>query len=263
MVKLWKREIELIVGGKRITSPPLDIDFEIRFDTDEEPNDGRISIYNLSRDTMNRIKVGEAIVVNAGYQGDVGTIFAGAVDRKFGMWRATDHITEIEVGDTLVEWSRVRVSKSYQAGIKASAVVRDVLKSLGLEIGALSLPTDVTYSRGRSVNGPVRTVLSELARDCGAKLHIFNGAVFLNDPAAGQRTGFVLRHDTGLVESPERVEGIEGVDYKVISLLNHRIKPDTILKIESRTATGLFRVVSGYHIGSDSDFFTEMEVVAV
>lgn len=264
MPKFWKREVEVKVAGRSVKSPPFDVDFIVNFDTDPEPNEGEVTIYNLTRDTVNRIVKDSSIIISAGYSGDTGTVFAGVVDYKEGYWDGPDRILKLEIGDATDKWAKATINKSYKAGSKASQIIPDALGLFGLEIGSFKLPNDVVYASGCTLSGSLQAEVRKIVTDCGAKFHISNGAIFINGPDDGKKTGFLLRHDTGLVGSPERIQGDEAeADYKVKSLLNYRIHADTLLQIQSETANGWFRVVSGRHKCNESDFYTEMEVVAL
>lgn len=93
-------------------------------------------------------------------------------------------------------------------------------------------------------------------------MYINKGRIFIRDENKGTETGFLLNSDTGLISSPEKVEeekdGQKIIKYKVQSLLNHKIGVDSLIKIESKTINGNYRVESGVHTG---DFITEMIVV--
>lgn len=264
---LFRRRVSVSLGGVRLDSPPFDIHFLYRFDTDPEPNTAVIDIFNLSNDTINRFKKGSPVILNAGYEGDTGTLIAGdaSIVRTFYETSSSgnERILRLEVGESTERWLSHTISKTYKPGSKASMIMADMLASFGLEIGALRLPEDKTYSNGRTFNGPLRNALRQIAEECGAKLHITGGAVFVQPLNQGNRIAFVLNSDTGLIDSPERVEDNNGIRWSVLSLLNYRIRPDSIIKIESRNTTGFFRVIKGEHICSDGDYETRMEVAPV
>lgn len=110
----------------------------------------------------------------------------------------------------------------------------------------------------------LQSVMRQIVAETGSKFHISHGKILIRPWDAGTQTGFMLNSDTGLIESPQPFEEerdgqiIKG--YNVRMLLNHRVTVDSILKLESKTANGIFRVKKGVHTG---DFITEVEVVAV
>lgn len=265
MSRLFLREAEVIVAGRSIKSPPLSIDFQIPLDTDPEPNLAKIKIYNLSDDTMNRIRKGLPLILNAGYQDDVGTVFAGIIEESRGGWeivsqQGSDRVLDLIVGEATDRWLNTFVNKSYKTGIKGSQIISDLLKTFGLEIGAFKLPRDVTYSKGRTLSTSLQAALRSVAGDCGAKLHISNGAVFIRPQNEGTRVAFVLNSNTGLIDAPQRLETDDEREWLVTSLFNHRIRADSILKVESRNLDGFCRVVKCEHTWSDAEAETRMEV---
>lgn len=259
---IFRRRIEVMIDSLKFIYPGLFIDFRTAFDDDPEPNTGEIVIYNVSDESENRIKKGQTIILNAGYEGDVGTIFAGVVEEAYSKWDGPDKQLRIACGDATDRWANATVNKTYVAGTSASQIIRDMLGNFGLEVGQVSLSQDIVYPRARTFSMPLRTALQQLSKDTGSKFHISNGSVVFRAVQGGKETGFILNADSGLIGSPERVTGNDDVDYSLFCFLNHRIHADSIIKIESRTVNGIFRVVKGEHVGNRQDFITRLEVKA-
>lgn len=268
---LFDRKVELIVGGNRFVYPDFDIYFQITYDTDSEPDTGEIIIFNLSDQTTKEIKKGQPVILNAGYGDDVGTIFAGTINKVDGGWDQVDRLLTLQVGDSTEAWMTTTVNKAYKPGIKSSQVIKDILKEFGLEIGTFKLAKDVTYPNGRSISGSIESVLRQIVtQDCSSRFYVQGGAVIIHPPGEGNRIAFVLNADTGLIETPQRTEkedesgkGEAAEGYNVYSLLNHRIRASSVVKIESRTASGFYRVEKAIFIGNEMDFYTQMEVYDV
>lgn len=248
------------VAGLRITSPPLSIEFDMPFSDSADGNVGMIKVLNLSDQTIARISVGTPIVLEAGYQGDVGTVAVGTVEEATTAWEGIDKITTLVVGDGTSYWLTAWVNQSWRAGVRASEIARDIIGALGLNVGRIQLPNDATYPSGKVFSTSAKAALEEIAADTGAKLHVTRQAVYLVPPGHFEQVGVFLSADTGLLESPqpstERPEA-----YRVRMLLQHRITTDSLIEIASRTATGRFRVVSGRHKSSVQEHVTEVLVV--
>lgn len=266
--RFWKRRIEVIGGGRSFTNwkpnNTFEIDFRVPFDDSDEPNISTIEIYNLSKDSISAIKKGKNIILNAGYEGDIGTILQGTIESCHTRWEGVDKITKLTVGEGSEQWLKSYVSKSFKPGIKSSAILKDLAGQYGMELGDFQLQNDKIYPRGRSVSGMLQSVMRQIAKETGSKFHISNGKIYIRPWSAGNATGFRLTSDTGLIESPqpfeeEDSEGDAKHGYKVKMMLNHRINVDSIIRIESRTVTGNFRVQKGTHYG---DFTTDVEVLA-
>lgn len=263
MTKLWHRKVELIAGGKSFTNDRFEIDFRIPFDDYDEPNISTIEIYNLSDNSISAIERGQNIILNAGYEGDVGTILQGTIEELSTRWEDVDKITRIVVGEGSEPWLTAYVSKSFTPGMTASAVLRELVGQFGMELGEFNVAKDITYPRGLSVSGMLQDVMRDIVSDTGSKFYISNGKIYIRPWKDGTETGYLLYADTGLIESPQPFqdydyEGNVIKGYKVVMALNHRVGVDSIIQIESKTANGIFRVQSGVHYG---DFTTEVEVV--
>jgi len=269
MPKLFIRQTEVLVAGIKFAEPNYTINFKTNFDYDEDPNEGEIEILNLTNDTISKIEKGQDIILNAGYKDDVGTIFAGAIEKAELKVNFPDRTLKISAYEASESYLNTNISKSYTAGTKASYIIKDLLGTVGLEIGYFQLSNDITYLSGKIVSGSLRNAIRDIViNDCSSKIYITNGAVIVRPDGTGNDIGFVLNSDTGLIESPSKIDkqstdGVDTADYSVKCLLNHRVRTDSIFQIESRTANGLFRVNKGYHQKTDSDFITYTEVIAV
>ncbi|MCL2188423.1 MAG: hypothetical protein FWC16_00810 [Defluviitaleaceae bacterium] len=262
MSNFWIRQANIIAGGLRFNSDDLDISFDVTFDNDEEPDIASASIYNLSDNSINAIKKSKHVIINAGYRGDIGTIFAGSLQNVNTRWHGVDKVTSFTVGDGANEWLTTHVSETYAEGIRASAILEDLTDKFGLELGKLELVNDLTYPKGRCIDAMLKDAIIQIVRECNTTFKISKGRIFIMPEEEGYQTGFVLNDRTGLIGSPEVFErednGETKEGYKVKMLLNHRITVDSILSIESRTANGMFKVLTGRH-RSGGEFVTEVE----
>ena len=259
MAKYWMQKAEVLVAGKKFIKDDFEIDFLVNFDDDPEPNISHVMIYNLSDTTIALLKKGENIILNAGYEGDVGTILLGTIDKQETTWEGIDKVTKLTVGEGSDQWLNAYVNKSYAPGTSSQAILTDLAGMFGMELGELRLVNDITYARGRSVSGMLQSVIRQVVAETNSKFHISQGKILIRPWEAGTQTGFLLNADTGLIESPQPFEEEGKAGYRVRMLLNHRITVDSILQIQSKTANGTFRVRKGSHSG---DFITEAEVVA-
>jgi len=264
LADLFGRSGEIIIGSLKFDYNEYDYEFIIEFDNDSEPNTGEVRIYNLSQDTISKITKDTAIIVNAGYQNDTGTIFAGNIDEVIIERNDIDEIVKLNVGDATDRWLNTKVNKSYKAGIKASQILNDITSLFGLEIGQISLTNDIVYKGGKVVSGSLSQTIKSIVNDCDSKFTIVNGTIIISTKGYGRTTAVVLNSDTGLVESPTRLEQkTNDAEYKVRALLQNKVTTDSIIKVESSTLNGLCRVIRGKHIGNDNDYITEMEVITI
>ena len=256
----YLRDISLIAGGKKFKYPDFTIYFRVNFDDDEDANDARIEVYNLSQSSANAIKKSDYLILNAGYDGDIGTIFTGEVDNVDIDRQQADKIATIEATDREL-WKEVKVSETWKEGTKASAIINDILGKTGFDIGDLDLPEDKEYKRGKTIDTTAYKAMKELARDCKAKFHYNKGQAFLRDKEEGDDKGVMVDKKHGLVDVPERINDEEDEGWNVTMLLNHNVTTDVKIKVKSKTANGTFRARKGEHICDRDRFYTKVEAV--
>ena len=257
---LINRIIDVSITGpnKTFSYPDLEITFSGDFNEDPQPNTYRVEIYNLSRDSIADINQGESIVLNAGYQDDVGIISAGVVTDIDVDNRGVDVLTKIDFQDASNEWLNAIISRSYTGPILASAIITDLSQSIGLEVGRIDLVNDINYQTGKTVFGKLSNTIRRIARECNTQINISSGRIDFVGRNAGFETGFILNSETGLISSPEKIDSKDSQsEYLVRMLLNHRIRPRSILEIESLTVSGTFFVIRGSY---NSDYTMEVEV---
>jgi hypothetical protein len=270
MSNLFMRQTEVLTGGLSLSEPNYSIYFKVDFDYDINADKGQIEIKNLSNETMNSIRKGKNIILNAGYEGDTGTIFAGVIQTVKTTSEDGERTTTITALDANEQLLTANINKGYAKGTKASAIIRDALKDVGLEIGSFTLKKDITYLRGKTISGSLIHSLKNIVNDCHSKIYINKGIVTIIPQGTGKNIAFVLNSESGLIESPTRIDKkstdtVIQSDWAVKCLLNHRIVTDSIFQIKSRTANGLYQVVKGYHKKTDTydELVTYVEVISI
>lgn len=276
-MKFWKRSATLQIGPKRYDMENLYFEFEVPFRDSEELGSATITVHNLAESTRKSIKKGNVVILNAGYEGDIGVIFTGKISRVVHKKQDTEWITTITAAEALEEWLTSEVNKTYVAGSKASAIVKDLLNLFGLEVGTMELVTDKEYPRGKVCRGKVKNVLTEIVTsDCKSRFLIRNGTVTINDPKKGLDLGYVLSSATGLLRATEESEDTETTTnqttiddgseaeeagYTRRCLLNYHLGPADTITISSSSLNGKYLIKSGKHKGSPGgDWVTEIEV---
>lgn len=265
MSKLFRRVVEAISGNVKMNNTDLDIEFEIPFDDDLDPNLSEIKVYNLSQTTINQLKQGQELTINAGYKEDKGLILAGEISFVSSKREGTDKSTTIKVLDSVPYDSKKTLQRSYKNNIKADAVISDLARELGLKVAVLKLPTTKTFEKGYSIDGEIIKAIQAIAKDCGASAYISRQQTYIRSIKEGDDHNFVLKADTGLVGSPEYFEeernGKTVKGYKVKSLLQYRMSTGSIIQIESIEVKAKGRVRKGKHICKGDSYYTEAEVV--
>ena len=277
----WIKDIDVLAGGKKFESlgdNALEIDFDISFNDKEEPDVSEVTIYNLSEDSINEIKKQGYCIVNAGYRemGNKACVVSGDIEDVTTDWEGLDKVIKIKVSDGGKEWRQAKLNKTYAEGTKASLIMQDLCGVLGYEVVEIKPKEDITYKLGKTIKGYCSDNLKKLVKDTKSKMYINKKRITIRDEKKGNDIGFLLNSETGLVGNPtlnkddsgdktdlrnsekkKKKNKEEKKTWKVICLLNAKIETDSIIKIESKTCNGQFRVVSGKHT---KDFNTELVV---
>lgn len=278
MSNLYMRKTTFLISDREITDP-LTIKFSVPFGDNEKVDTIDISVYNLKDSTINAIATNKAAILSAGYVDDNGVIFAGTLKKKETKWEGLDKITTFKCIDCTMDYTKTVIKRTYGRNTHASLILRELARDAGLAIGDIDLPVDFIYRSGKALNGKIKFLVAEIAKDCKAKLHINKGRMYVRDRAKGDKLGLDISKETGLINEPEEIEEevkdekksktknpkkkLKG--YKIKVLLNHKITTDVIIKLTSRKVNGLFRVSKGEHKGDTSgqEYYTECEVVPV
>lgn len=280
MSAFWIRSADIQIGNQRYSMDPgLYFSFKVPFKDSEELESVNFTVYNLNENTRNNIKKGDPVILNAGYEGDIGCLFTGIVNEAQSKKSNTEWITEITATAALKEWLETDINKTYMADTDAESIGRDLLNIFGVEVGRMELVKNVVYPRGKVCRGKVKDLLKRIfVEECGCRMLIRNYQILINDPNQPINTGILLSPDTGLLEdsgdsdstiiatAAEERKSKETKDElgKTIHLkcfLNHRIGAGDLVTVQSSKRSGTYQVVSGEHSGSpDGDWFTQLEV---
>lgn len=274
----WIRAANLTIGKNKYSLERLTFKFDIPFEDSDEPPVATITVTNLSEKTRAGIKKNDPIILNAGYEGDVGCILIGKVVGLKHKQSNVDWTTTITVQPCADEILGSLINKTYAENMKASAIVRDLLNIFGVEVAKCELTEDKTYPRGRVCRGNLKQVLTEIVvNECKSRFIIrTTGQIYITKAADGINNGVTLTTATGLLRSDEEKIAIpvetdlnsqktgEDRDEDTISrscLLNYRIATAEVVKIQSSDLNGKFIVVKGKHTGGKTgDWKTSMEV---
>lgn len=263
--KLFGRVIKVHIEGDYkadFTGDNLHIEFEVPFDDDEKPNVTTVSIFNLSANSVNRIKKGGSMTIQAGYKSDYGVLSKGKISRvsthKDGVNRITT-IYMLEGQDYSGKKTKEKIT--FKAGTKADVIIKRLVSALGFKLLEMKLPKNVVYKKGYTVTGNIENNLIEVVKDCGASMYNRRGGRVIRSIKEGTDERFRLEESTGLLGSPEPFEEEDAKGFNVNSLLQHRITTASIIEIKSKTANGKYRAKKGKHLCKGNEFRTEMQVI--
>lgn len=235
MSQQYNRKVTLILveGEKGLDLSEFRVSFKTEQQDRESPATAAIRVYNLSKDTIKRIR-GEfsKVVLQAGYEGEEGVIFQGTI-KQFGIGRETptDTYLDILAADGDQAYNYATVNKTLAAGSSPAdrvKVATDAMTPMGVTPGYAPSYTGGILPRGKVLFGLARAVLRQETRSQGQSWSINNGRVHIL-PLSGYLPGeaVVLSSTTGLIGIPEQT--IDGI--RARCLLNPKIVVGGLVQI--------------------------------
>jgi hypothetical protein len=268
MMEMFGRRAVLQMGTVEVDG--LRVAFRIARDNKPEPNQGEVSVWNLSRNTRAKLADQEVPVgLQVGYGGEISQLFSGDIpaDGISTVREGPDWVTTFRAGDGEKAYRTARIQESFGKGTKLADVLKKAAKQMGVGVGnALSKLADgdlegaVTEMFGGAVlSGPVPRELDRLLRSYGYEWSIQDGQLqVVERDGHTDDEAVLLRPDTGLIGSPE--PGKNGFT-KIRSLLQPQILPRRRVKLETASFDGFFVVAKVTHTGDTygPEWYSEFE----
>jgi hypothetical protein len=274
----WIREASLTIGNNKYTLGALNFSFDVPFEDSDEPPVATVKVTNLSETTRSNIKKNDPVILNAGYDGDVGCIFIGKVTGLKHNWSNTDWTSTLTAMSCADEILNRLINKTYTENITATTMVRDLLNIFGVEVNKCELSINKSYPRGRVCKGVLKQVLTEIVvSECKSRLVIRpTGQIYITKADDAINNGVLLTTETGLLRSNAEKVAIpvetasnsqktgEEREEDTISrscLLHYGISPAELVMVRSNDLNGKFVVVKGKHTGGRTgDWKTTMDL---
>ena len=224
-------------------------------------NEAHLTAWNLSRETVARLREARPTIrLRAGY-GDPDLIFTGQLTSARRVRNGADVVAEIDLGDGYDAVQTATLSQTWPGGTPAAKMLLDAAFSFGLPLGESDVGTIIAEAGDVGASptlvdefvheGSTRELLDLLARTYRFEWSVQDGALVmlpLSRPLAGEVVR--LSPSSGLVDQPSpmtlaaaesgRVESIEGVQFA--ALMTGRIRPGALVSIEAEDVDGIFRV---------------------
>lgn len=253
-------------GKIEIKSSELDFEFKVPFDDDMEANEAEITVYNLSKTTVSRLKRKSSISIEAGYKDDTGVVFKGFIDKVSTKYSGADKVTTIKCLDTIKK--KKVANLSFAKNTKASYILKTLIDKTGLPVAVFNARRDHTYTSEQTVDGDLMENIKKYAKVCGISVYVNKGKIYARHLKKGDNINFTVQASTGMLGCPEEYEEeITAEDFKetvkgynITMLLQHRMTTGAIINLSSEVAKGKFRVQSGTHKFSSSECTTEIKV---
>lgn len=238
------------------------IKFKIIKTSDSSPNKSNIQIYNMTKETRALTeKKGLVFILKAGYETSEEKIFSGDVARAITELDGPDYVTTFEAGDGEKAFQTARLEKSFQEGSDIKDIFAEVIGSLGQTIKDVTSIKSQKINNGVTLSGLSRNHMNELAEKHGLEWSIQDGGVqVLEKNKSTKETAILLNSNTGLIGVPKKKED-GSID--VVSLLQPKIKPGRLIKIESNFLTGEYVCRKVTHVGDThgQEWYSQIEAV--
>lgn len=258
-----------VPGQPGVVFKDLRVVFKVEKSLSSCPNKSEIKIYNLARArrTLAEQK-GLVAVLKAGYGVDqngnpnLESIFAGNIARVITTQEGPDYVTALEAGDGEVAYRSSNFEQTFSAGSAIKDVFTGILGSLGLSAGDTSGVPAGNIISSLSLSGPARKQMDDLAARTGSEWSIQDQAVqFIVKGGTRNQTAILLTPQTGLITIPKRKKELKKDGLEITSLLQGKIKPGSLIRVETKSLTGTYRAQKVTHHGDThgKEFFTIME----
>lgn len=277
----FKRVVEVIIGpknGKGELISELRIGFKIERTDSSTPNKASIKIYNLSKDTHNKISsAGNHLTLRAGYADEsVAAICFGDVVSARRTKEGMDYVTEIEAYDGRTASVGTLVSVSFAEKTNAKTVAKAFTDALGLAVkGEKNIPPGLKYDGGFAFIGAATEGLSQVLNRAGLVFTIQNEMLYIGKKGeAFEKTGLELSAETGLLTVPQPVKD-KSADATVNSdaasrwefstMLFPEIIPGAACNVKSSTLNGAVKICKAVYTGDNwtGDFRVDVEAEQV
>lgn len=229
----------------------LHISFSIEKSDAESANTAKIQVWNLSDQNLNILDSRDCVVeLKAGYGGNNALLLVGNITSAVTVMDCADRMTELEAADGRAELRDTNITVSYNGPTDCKEIYQYTAGQMGLAIKFAEALTFKTLPNGYSFVGKGRTVLQRLADCCGHAWSVQNGIIQVTYPGKPvSEKGYLLSSDTGLIGKPKRItigsnagNRDSQTGWEVEYLLNGAIGVNDVVRLESRAASGYFRV---------------------
>lgn len=269
MPVLFGRQVFVELGtessgtGRRLEG--LRIGFEVDCNDGSEPNNAKVEVYGVGRDTVAMMQEDDALIrLYAGYTSTTGArlLFEGnptdggvKLDK-----RGADRVLVVEAQDGGNVYRTSFIAESYAVPTTSGQLFDRLALAFGLPLGSTSgVDRDIDFPHGIALTGPVRQQMDRVAAMSGARWQIRDGALHIW-PAGGTtgESATVFSAAAGnLIGSPKPTD--DGIE--VTALLAPTLRPGKPFRVESEDYTGDY-VATSVRFRGDSGWARDFYVIA-
>lgn len=281
MISQFNRQVSLIIGtpglqGKELGK--LSFEFYIKKTETRDDNTCRLTIYNLSKETRDKIQaLKDILILKTGYLGtNMEVLFTGLIKDINHYYSAPNWISDMTVNDTGSLLDTMRFNLSYSSGTQLTTIIQDIVKQLSINLKPLPTLSPKQYVFGFSFMGTAKDALDILCNDLDCKWSVQNGSLKLVKNGQADSSEIInISTQTGLLGRPvwannvtkEKDQNNNAIwGWKIISLLQPKIEPGGRVMLNSLVATNnLCKVIDVEHQGEThgSTWETRLNTVIV
>jgi hypothetical protein len=243
--KIEKLLRQRAIGGRaelvnnRVLLPPS-ISIDVNISNSSDPNDAKVTIYNLSPQTQRDLLTeGAAIEIWAGYWPGNGPeeyaqIFSGQIRKAQTRPEGADSLTEIECGDgdDAIAHARVRKRMGETTHKEITQAILEAFKEFGVKAGRIDVP-DFTESRPRTIDRSARREMDDICRQHDLQWSIQENVLNVyprNEPLDVKEREMILSPESGVIESPQFSD--DGLELKTLML--PWLRPGQTFRLENK-----------------------------
>lgn len=275
----FNRQIELLVGqnnGLNLVISDLNVSFDITRNYKPEDNTASFTIYNAKKETRDKIvKENNNIILKAGYEDEgIGNIFSGLVFEGSSKKQGTEWVTEIlasDYGANVTNIFKQNVNFSYKEGIPITMPINDIISILGITVSGLENASQIFMNNAKVFSGMLKNVIQNITNILKVNnvgLYFDNNEmVIYNLGQQSSKFGIVnISQSNGLLGSVEEITDNSSETkkkrYSFVSMLNSKIRPNSLINLVSQNVNGLFIVEQANFKGDNfaGEFNTQLEV---
>lgn len=282
------RIIEVDIGrnnntGVRISN--LNLSFDTERSIDFESNVGNFKVYNAKKETRDKTLIkGNNIFLRCGYkdENNLALTFAGYIVESSSRLEGTDWVTDIfarDIGNNVDNIIKSKRSLNYSPNTKMDVIITDIANIIGVPVIGIENISSIVLNNGFVFTGSFTSALKRLNKIVGInEIGIYfdqTEMVIYRKGTQDTRFGVVnLSPKSGLLGEVEEItdeleqknEVGQAQTRKIIkftSLLNPKIKPNTVIRLNSVKVQGAFIVERVKNVGDNfgGDFVTQGEAV--
>lgn len=247
--------------------------FSVERGDSESNNTATVDLYNLGPHSKAVLLQDNCVAeLRAGYDGDLATIISGVVSHFEDEEDGADTCTSIEISDGLVATRDTNISLSYSGNVKGVKILQDAAAQMGCGI-VFSPSCTFPSFRNFAFVGTAVKLLHQVCGAAGNNYSIQSGIINVCAPNEPLTTAaYVISEKTGLIGAPTRLYDSASssnsdnantsrrktqIGWKATFLMNGHIQVNDLIRLESRSVVGTFRVskidASGDSEGTGSD----------